>query len=87
MFVRKYVILYFFADMLPEILRRLNQILAKLSSIDDRLYKLEENQNNTKKHQEMSVLQEFIALPLKTNEEIQNMGKEILKMKTFSNKW
>jgi len=32
----------FFIDMLPEILRRLKQILAKVSLINDRLDKLEE---------------------------------------------
>lgn len=61
--------------MLPQILRRLNQIYAKLISIDDRFCKLEENQNNTQKNQEMSVLQEFIAL--KTNEEVQNIETDL----------
>lgn len=45
--------------------------------MDDRLCKLEENQNSTQKNKEMSVLQEFIALPLKTNEEIQNIEKDL----------
>ncbi|XP_071574429.1 uncharacterized protein [Temnothorax nylanderi] len=64
-------------DVLPEIFRRLNQIFEKLKSIDDRLSKLEENQNGTLKNNEMAVLQEFIALPLKTNEEVQNMEKDL----------
>jgi len=63
--------------MLPEILRRLNQIMAKLSSIDDRLCKIEENQNSAQKNKEISVLQEFVTLPLKTNEEVNNMEKDL----------
>ncbi|XP_039306928.1 uncharacterized protein LOC120358143 [Solenopsis invicta] len=61
----------------PEILRRLNQTLAKLNSIDDRLCKVEENQNITQKNKEISVLQELVTLPLKTNEELQNMEKDL----------
>lgn len=66
-----------FLDIQPEILRRLNQILAKLNSIDDRLCKVEENQNITQKNKEISVLQELVTLPLKTNEELQNMEKDL----------
>ncbi|KYN50049.1 hypothetical protein ALC62_00076, partial [Cyphomyrmex costatus] len=62
-------------NMLPEILRRLNQIFVKVSSIDDRLYKLEENQNHTQRNKE--ILDEFVALPLKTDEELQNMEKDL----------
>jgi len=70
-------IFLFFCKLLPEILRRLNQIMAKLSSIDDRLCKIEENQNSTQKSKEISVLQEFVILPLKTNEEVNNMERDL----------
>lgn len=42
--------------MLPEIMRRLNHIFAKLNSIDDRLCKIEENQKNSIQDKEMSFL-------------------------------
>jgi len=51
--------------------------MAKLSLIDDRLCKIEENQNSTQKNEKMSVLQEFVTLPLKTNEEIDNMERDL----------
>lgn len=70
------IFLFFFLDMLPEIMRRLNHIFAKLNSID-RLCKIEENQKNSIQDKEMSVLQEFVALPLKINEEIQNIERDL----------
>jgi len=51
--------------------------MAKLSSIDDRLCKIEENQNSTQKNKEISILQEFVTLLLKTNEEVNNMERDL----------
>ncbi|XP_012215828.2 uncharacterized protein [Linepithema humile] len=62
---------------LPEILRKLNQIFAKLSSIDNRLSKLEEKGCTHENKEILSVLQEFVSLPLKSNEELQNMEKDL----------
>lgn len=76
----KTCIINFFIDILPEILRKLNQIFAKLSSIEGKLFELEEKGNSccTHRNKEMiSVLQEFVSLPLKSNEEVQNMEKDL----------
>lgn len=64
--------------MLPEILRRLNQIFTKLNLVDDRLCKIEANQiiNNTTK-KEASILEKFVALPLKIHKQVQNMEKDL----------
>lgn len=61
-------------------MRKLNQIFAKLSSIEGKLFELEEKGNSccTHRNKEMiSVLQEFVSLPLKSNEEVQNMEKDL----------
>ncbi|XP_077272832.1 uncharacterized protein LOC143903253 [Temnothorax americanus] len=64
-------------NVLPEILRRLNQIFTKLNLIDDRLCEIEANQINNTTKKEASILEEFVALPLKTHKQVQNMEKDL----------
>jgi len=55
----------------------LNQILTKLNLVNDRLCKIEANQINNTTKKEVSILEEFVVLPLKTHEQVQNMEKDL----------